>query len=72
MDWDYHSSVSRKGELTGAIIGGVAGAVFANLLYCMVEESSCGARAKPIIGGFLVGAVLGAGFGSAADDLTSY
>lgn len=64
----HRAAADRTGELTGAIVGGVAGAVFANLLYCMVQDSSCGTEGKPIIGGFLVGAVLGAGFGSAADD----
>lgn len=68
IDMASYGASGRSGEMTGAIVGGIAGAVFANLMYCIVEEVSCGAEAKPIIWGFLVGAVIGAGFGSAADD----
>ena len=59
---------SRRGEAYGAIIGGAAGAIFANIMYCIVQETSCGAEAKPMAWGFLIGGLLGAGIGSATDD----
>jgi hypothetical protein len=59
---------SRHGEITGAVIGAIAGAVLARGLSCSFAETGCRWEWKPLAFGVFVGGFIGAGIGSAADD----
>lgn len=55
---------NRKGEIVGAAVGGTFGAALAQLLVCHVEENRCQFEIGPVLAGFAIGAIMGAGVGS--------
>jgi hypothetical protein len=61
-------AASRSGEITGAVLGGIIGAVLTRGLSCRFSETGCGWQWKALALGGFIGGFIGAGIGSAADE----